>query len=55
MVSVTVQSRSGKPSKRFPLTVQLDGNPTVAELKQAIQAKAKVRTTARSDQLVARG
>lgn len=54
MVSITVQSRSGKPSKRFPLTVQLEGNPTVAELKQAIQAKAKVGTGERSDQLVTR-
>jgi len=42
MVSITVQSRSGKPGKRFPLTVQLTGNPTVAELKQAIEDKAKV-------------
>ena len=42
MVSITVQSRSSKPSKRFPVTVELSGNPTVAELKQAIQDKTKV-------------
>lgn len=45
MVSVTIQSRSGKPSKRFPLTLSLNGNPTVAELKQAIQDKVNVSQT----------
>ncbi|TNY24417.1 3-oxo-5-alpha-steroid 4-dehydrogenase-domain-containing protein [Rhodotorula diobovata] len=40
---VTVNPRSARPSKRFPLTVNLDGaKPTVASLKSAIALQAKV-------------
>ncbi|GAA5871081.1 hypothetical protein JCM1840_007585 [Sporobolomyces johnsonii] len=42
-ISITVKPRSAKPSKRFPLTVQLDQpNPTVGQLKQAIQSRVKL-------------
>lgn len=41
--SVTVQPRAGKPSKRFPLTVELaSADATVRDLKQQIQHRAKV-------------
>ena len=41
--TVTVKPRSSKPSKRFPLTVELSASkPTVKDLKQAIAAKANV-------------
>lgn len=44
MVSVTVKPRAGKQSKRFPLTVNLDGKQaTVGALKRAIESQAKVR------------
>ncbi|BGP49305.1 Very-long-chain enoyl-CoA reductase [Rhodotorula kratochvilovae] len=40
---VTVKPRSNKPSKRFPLTVDLPAAPaTVGQLKSAIAAQAKV-------------
>lgn len=43
MVSITVQPRGGKPSKKFPVTVQVNSlDSTVAELKQAIALKSKV-------------
>lgn len=42
--TVTVQPRSSKPSKRFPLTVELPASqPTVHDLKRAIASHAKVR------------
>ncbi|BGO97413.1 Very-long-chain enoyl-CoA reductase [Rhodotorula toruloides] len=41
--TVTVKPRSTKPSKRFPLTVQLDQDPaTVGALKSAIASKVKL-------------
>ncbi|GAA5999672.1 trans-2-enoyl-CoA reductase (NADPH) TSC13 [Rhodotorula paludigena] len=41
--TVTVKPRAGKPSKRFPITLELaQAAPTVADLKSAIAAKAKV-------------
>ncbi|GAA5873005.1 hypothetical protein JCM3774_004895 [Rhodotorula dairenensis] len=41
--TVTVKSRSAKPSKRFPLTVQLSSStPTVQDLKRAIASDAKL-------------
>lgn len=42
--TVTVKPRAGKPSKRFPITLELaQAAPTVADLKSAIAAKAKAR------------
>ncbi|BGP56307.1 hypothetical protein JCM8202_005294 [Rhodotorula sphaerocarpa] len=42
--SVTVQPRAGKPSKRFPLTVELaSADATVRDLKQQIQHRAKLQ------------
>ncbi|GAA5926574.1 trans-2-enoyl-CoA reductase (NADPH) TSC13 [Sporobolomyces koalae] len=42
-VTITVQSRSSKPSKRFPLKVQLDqAEPTVGDLKRAIQSRIRM-------------
>ena len=39
--TVTVRPRSSKPSKRFPLTVELAASkPTVRDLKRAIAAQA---------------
>ncbi|ORY70636.1 3-oxo-5-alpha-steroid 4-dehydrogenase-domain-containing protein [Leucosporidium creatinivorum] len=43
MVSITVKPRGTKPSKRFPLTVDLpSAAPTVSDLKAAIAAKVKL-------------
>ncbi|GAA5914465.1 hypothetical protein JCM6882_003027 [Rhodosporidiobolus microsporus] len=42
-LSVTVKPRSSKPSKRFPLTLTLEGAaPTVGQLKAAIASKVKM-------------
>ncbi|GAA5848936.1 hypothetical protein JCM8547_006393 [Rhodosporidiobolus lusitaniae] len=41
--TVTVKPRSAKPSKRFPLTLELpSSSPTVGELKAAIASKSKM-------------
>lgn len=42
-MKITVKSRSPKPSKRLPLTVDLSSpNPTIGDLKSAIQSKIKL-------------
>lgn len=41
MVEITIQARGGKPSKRFPLKLEIDVNKfTINQLKKHIQSKA---------------
>jgi very-long-chain enoyl-CoA reductase len=44
MVSITIQTRGGKPSKKFPITLEVNDLDkfNIAQLKQQISSKSKL-------------
>lgn len=43
-MQITIKLRSGKPSKSFPLSLEVQSSTTLASLKELIQSKSKVRS-----------